>query len=100
MQDEPASMTMGRVSTIKNSIRREIMAFTQGINRLILNLRIGQRLQAAFLFINLIFLAVAVVAIVGLQNQRASLKILQFNQEQINLHLRSSEGLIIVLPKV
>ena len=60
------------------------MAFTQGINRLILNLRIGQRLQAAFLFINLIFLAVAVVAIVGLQNQRASLKILQFNQEQIN----------------
>lgn len=53
-------------------------------NRIILNLKIGQRLQAAFLAINLIFLTVAIVAIVGLQNQRASLTILQFNQEQAN----------------
>ncbi|MBS1155817.1 MAG: methyl-accepting chemotaxis sensory transducer [Proteobacteria bacterium] len=63
------------------------MAVTRTPNRftrVIFNFNIGQRLQAAFLLINLIFLAVAVVAILGLLNQRASLTVLQFNQEQGN----------------
>ena len=60
---------------------------TQRINRfsgLFTNFKIGRRLQAAFMLINLIFLGVAIVAIIGLLNQRTSLTALQFNQEQGN----------------
>jgi methyl-accepting chemotaxis protein len=58
-----------------------ILVRFQGI---FLKLKIGQRLKIAFTLINLIFLAVAVVAIVGLLSQKSSLGVLQFNQEQSN----------------
>ncbi len=52
--------------------------------RLFLRLKIGQRLKIAFTLINLIFLAVAVVAIIGLLSQKSSLSVLQINQQQSN----------------
>jgi len=51
---------------------------------LFLRLKIGQRLKIAFTLINLIFLGVAIVAIIGLLSQKSSLGVLQINQQQSN----------------